>query len=55
MKHNEVNAKVRAGPRSRSQRKNPQPMVQTTQESAYKDGVEPENEASASENCFLHG
>ena len=52
---NEVNAKVRAGPRSRSQRKNPQPMVQTTQESACRDGVEPKNEASAPKNCFLHG
>ena len=52
---NEVNAKVRAGPRSRRQRKNPQSVVQTTQEAARRDGVEPEHEAAAPENCFLHG
>ena len=55
MKHNEVHVKVRAGPRSRRQRENPEPVVQTTQAAAYKDGVEPKNEAATAQNCFLHG
>ena len=55
MKQHEVHAKVRAGPRSRRQRQDTEPMVQTTPRTAYQDGLGPTDEATNPKNCFLYG
>ena len=53
---NEVNAKVRAGPRGRGQRQNPEQMVQTLHERTSQNGMGPKEETTAAEDCeFPHG
>ena len=53
---NEVNAKIRAGPRGRSQRQNPEQMVQTLHERTSQNGMGPKEETTAAEDCeFPHG
>ena len=51
---NEVNAKVRAGPRGRSQRQNPEQMVRNVPRRAHCHGVATKNEAATAQSSKFH-